>query len=184
MTDFCQHVPMSRLFETQNSRGFIDPTLRSLCGVIEIQPLRGCKKSVFYQTRAITFYFLTITYQEFENWSIMKGYINSFLRVRTFGTLRCIRLIYPTLYVRGYWEFAPLGQFIEDSLWLSFAHFSQCRWCSPVGFAPLAQVHWRFFTSGRCCISAKQAWLLCTRLRHCYYNSASWRQLRNQSYFA
>ena len=53
MTDFCQHVPMSRLFETQNSRGFIDPTLRSLCGVIEIQPLRGCKKSVFYQTRAI-----------------------------------------------------------------------------------------------------------------------------------
>ena len=52
MTDFCQHVPMSRLFETQNSRGFIDPTLRSLCGVIEIQPLRGCKKSVFYQTIA------------------------------------------------------------------------------------------------------------------------------------
>ena len=39
MTDFCQYVPMSRLFETQNSRGFIDPTLRSLCGVIEIQPL-------------------------------------------------------------------------------------------------------------------------------------------------
>ena len=52
MTDFCQHVPMSRLFETQNSRGFIDPTLHGngvapfrsrphsrLCGVIEIQPL-------------------------------------------------------------------------------------------------------------------------------------------------
>ena len=66
MTDFCQHVPMSRLFETQNSRGFIAPTLHGnevapfrsrphsirdrvapfrsrphsrLCGFIEIQPL-------------------------------------------------------------------------------------------------------------------------------------------------
>ena len=58
MTNFCQHVPMSRLFETQNSRGFIDPTLRSVCGVIEIQPLRGCKKSVFYQTRAIIFVYI------------------------------------------------------------------------------------------------------------------------------
>ncbi len=29
MPDFCQHFPMSRLFETQNSRGFIAPTLRN-----------------------------------------------------------------------------------------------------------------------------------------------------------
>ena len=62
MTDFCQHVPMSRLFETQNSRGFIDPTLRSLCGVIEIQPLRGCKKSVFYQTRAYFFCWVVFSF--------------------------------------------------------------------------------------------------------------------------
>ena len=34
---------ISRLFKTLDSRAFSDPLLRSLCGIIEIQPLRGCR---------------------------------------------------------------------------------------------------------------------------------------------
>ena len=52
MTDFYHIGTMSRLYETLRNRDIVDPTLRSLCGVvgradstpIEIQPLRGCQK--------------------------------------------------------------------------------------------------------------------------------------------
>ena len=48
MTDFCQIVSMSRLFETLIECMFCHRTALRLYGVIEIQPLRGCKKSVIY----------------------------------------------------------------------------------------------------------------------------------------
>ncbi len=61
MTDFCLIVSMSRLFETLIEsllchrtaqytmlRPFGRDTVHCLYGVIEIQPLRGCKKSVMY----------------------------------------------------------------------------------------------------------------------------------------
>ena len=52
MTDFYHIGTMSRLYETLRNRDIVDPTLRSLYGVvgradgtpIEIQPLRGCQK--------------------------------------------------------------------------------------------------------------------------------------------
>ena len=44
MTDFCHIESMSRLSETLRRKVMADPTLRSLCGVIKIQPLRGCKR--------------------------------------------------------------------------------------------------------------------------------------------
>ena len=40
-TGFCQPFSLSRPFGTLSRRVFVVPTLRSLCGVIEIQPLRG-----------------------------------------------------------------------------------------------------------------------------------------------
>ena len=42
MTDYCQHVPLSRLFETQNSRGFIDITLHGN----EVAPFRSRPHSI------------------------------------------------------------------------------------------------------------------------------------------
>ena len=61
MTDFCQTVSMLRLFETLIECMFCHrtaqypvllpygrDTVHCLYGVIEIQPLRGCKKSVIY----------------------------------------------------------------------------------------------------------------------------------------
>ena len=48
MTDFYQIVSMSRLFETLGVSLFCHRTALRLYGVIEIQPLRGCKKSVLY----------------------------------------------------------------------------------------------------------------------------------------
>ena len=41
MTDFLHIGSMSRLSETLIYRDIVDPTLRSLCVVIKIQPLRG-----------------------------------------------------------------------------------------------------------------------------------------------
>ena len=48
MTDFYQIVSMSRLFETLGVSLFCNRTALRLYGVIEIQPLRGCKKSALY----------------------------------------------------------------------------------------------------------------------------------------
>ena len=42
MTDFLHIYLMSRLSEMLICRDIVGPTLRSLCGVIKIQPLRGC----------------------------------------------------------------------------------------------------------------------------------------------
>ena len=43
MSDFCLIVSMSRLFETLEVSLFCHRTALRLYGVIEIQPLRGCK---------------------------------------------------------------------------------------------------------------------------------------------
>ena len=48
MTDFCQTVSMSRPFGTLGVSLFRHRTALRLYGVTEIQPLRGCKKSVLY----------------------------------------------------------------------------------------------------------------------------------------
>ena len=53
MTDFYHIGTMSCLYETLRNRDIVDPTVRSLRGVvgkadgtpIEIQPLRGCQKN-------------------------------------------------------------------------------------------------------------------------------------------
>ncbi len=45
MTDFRHIDSMSRLSETLRCKDIVDFTLRSVCGGIEIQPLRVFKKS-------------------------------------------------------------------------------------------------------------------------------------------
>ena len=47
MTVFCQIVSMSRLFETLIGSMFCHRTALRLYGVIEIQPLRGCKNQSY-----------------------------------------------------------------------------------------------------------------------------------------
>ena len=47
MTDFCQPFSLLRPFGTLGSMGVVDPTLRSLCGVIEIQPSRLLKNQSY-----------------------------------------------------------------------------------------------------------------------------------------
>ncbi len=56
MTDFCQIVPMSRLFETLERRVFQYPTLRNLTvscmGLLRFSLIEAVEKSVRYIIRA------------------------------------------------------------------------------------------------------------------------------------
>ena len=61
MTDFCQIVPMWRVFDTLSSRGFAIPTLRSRwslsMGLLRFSLFEAVEKSVQYLTRDFLFPF-------------------------------------------------------------------------------------------------------------------------------